>query len=282
MATGLLQDRIPGGFSFENCYRNQRLEKSGLAIPKATKTGTTICGVVFKDGVVLGADTRATSGNIVAEKNCEKIHYISDNIYCCGAGTAADTGMTTRMISSKVELHRLNSGRQPRVILPLRLLKDYLFGYRGYVGAALILGGVDYSGPHLYSVAPHGSSDKLPYVTMGSGSLAAMSVLESRFRFDMDRTEAMQLVRDAIAAGIFNDLGSGSFVDLCVITKEGAQYLRPYDVANKKGQRAARYNAPAGSTAILSRTVQKVEFDVVTTRVIRDMPDPKEEAMDVA
>ncbi|KAF6774343.1 hypothetical protein AHF37_10524 [Paragonimus kellicotti] len=186
MATGLLQDRIPGGFSFENCYRNQRLEKSGLALPKATKTGTTICGVVFKDGVVLGADTRATSGNIVAEKNCEKIHYISDNIYCCGAGTAADTEMTTKMISSKVELHRLNSGRQPRVILPLRLLKDYLFGYRGYVGAALILGGVDYSGPHLYSVAPHGSSDKLPYVTMGSGSLAAMSVLESRFRFDMD------------------------------------------------------------------------------------------------
>ncbi|KAF5395050.1 N-terminal nucleophile aminohydrolase [Paragonimus heterotremus] len=249
MATGLLQDRIPGGFSFENCYR---LEKSGLALPKATKTG---------------ADTRATSGNIVAEKNCEKIHYIADNIYCCGAGTAADTGMTTRMISSKVELHRLNSGR--------------LFIW-GYVGAALILGGVDYSGPHLYSVAPHGSSDKLPYVTMGSGSLAAMSVLESRFRFDMDRKEAMQLVRDAIAAGIFNDLGSGSFVDLCVITKDGAQYIRPYDVANKKGQRAARYNAPVGSTAILSRTVQKVEFDVVTTRVIRDMPDPKEEAMDIA
>ncbi|KAF6768395.1 hypothetical protein AHF37_05118 [Paragonimus kellicotti] len=96
------------------------------------------------------------------------------------------------------------------------------------------------------------------------------------------RTEAMQLVRDAIAAGIFNDLGSGSFVDLCVITKDGAQYIRPYDIANKKGQRAGRYNAPAGSTATLSRTVQKVEFDVVTTRVIRDMPDPKEEAMDIA
>jgi len=29
---------------------------------------------------VLGADTRATEGNIVAEKNCAKIHYIADNI----------------------------------------------------------------------------------------------------------------------------------------------------------------------------------------------------------
>lgn len=48
--------------------------------PKATKTGTTIAGIIFKDGVILGADTRATDGNIVAEKNCSKIHYISSNI----------------------------------------------------------------------------------------------------------------------------------------------------------------------------------------------------------
>lgn len=29
------------------------------------------------------------------DKNCEKIHYIAPNIYCCGAGTAADTENTT-------------------------------------------------------------------------------------------------------------------------------------------------------------------------------------------
>ncbi|TPP61158.1 Proteasome subunit beta type [Fasciola gigantica] len=293
MAAALLEDRGSGGFSFENCSRNAILSKKGLTLPKAVKTGTTICGVVFKDGVVLGADTRATEGNIIAEKNCQKIHYISEKIYCCGAGTAADTEMTTKMISSKVELHRLNTGRQPRVILPLRLLKDYLFGYRvssfkvleifqGYVGAALILGGVDYQGPHLYSVSPHGCSDKLPYITMGSGCLAALSVLESRFRFDLSRTEAMQLVRDAIAAGIFNDLGSGSNVDLCVITKDSTEYIRPHDVANKKGQRASKYNLPPGSTAVLSQKIQPVEYDVVTTRVIRDLPDPKTEAMDTS
>ena len=31
-------------------------------------------------------DTRATEGDTVADKNCEKIHYIADNIWCCGAG----------------------------------------------------------------------------------------------------------------------------------------------------------------------------------------------------
>lgn len=39
--------------------------------------------------------------------------------------------------------------------------------YQGYIGAALVLGGVDVTGPHLYSIHPHGSTDKLPYVTMG-------------------------------------------------------------------------------------------------------------------
>jgi 20S proteasome subunit beta 2 len=50
---------------------------------------------------VLGADTRATEGPIVADKNCEKIHYIADNIWCCGAGTAADTENTTGISKSK-------------------------------------------------------------------------------------------------------------------------------------------------------------------------------------
>lgn len=49
--------------------------------------------------------------------------------------------------------------------------------------------------------------------------------------------EAKQLVRDAIAAGIFCDLGSGSNVDLCVITEAGVQFLRGYDKPTAKGQR---------------------------------------------
>lgn len=44
---------------------------------------------------MLGADTRSTSDTTVADKNCEKIHYIAPNIYCCGAGTAADTENVT-------------------------------------------------------------------------------------------------------------------------------------------------------------------------------------------
>lgn len=118
-----------GGFSFDLCKRNAMLAKDGVQLPPFRKTGTTIVGLIFQvqliwapliaiflpkysfglftrnclkfiirfsqDGVILGADTRATEGPIVADKNCEKIHYLAPNIYCCGAGTAADTEAVT-------------------------------------------------------------------------------------------------------------------------------------------------------------------------------------------
>ncbi|XP_028571195.2 proteasome subunit beta type-7 [Podarcis muralis] len=260
-----------GGFSFHNCARNSHLEaegtKKGLRLPTARKTGTTIAGVVFKDGVVLGADTRATEGMVVADKNCSKIHYISPNIYCCGAGTAADTEMTTQLISSNMELHSLSTGRLPRVVTANRMLKQMLFRYQGYIGAALVLGGVDVTGAHLYSIYPHGSTDKLPYVTMGSGSLAAMAVFEDKFKPDMEEEEAKQLVRDAIAAGIYNDLGSGSNIDLCVLSKNKLDFLRPYDMPNKKGERQGRYSCERGTTGVLYTKVTPLDLEVADETV---------------
>ena len=85
----------------------------------------------LQGGVVLGADTRATEGETVCDKNCEKIHYIADNIWCCGAGTSADTESTTALISSQLELHRMATQKQPRVITALTMLKKMLFRYQG-------------------------------------------------------------------------------------------------------------------------------------------------------
>ncbi|XP_004641681.1 proteasome subunit beta type-7 [Octodon degus] len=219
------------------------------------------------DGIVLGADTRATEGMVVADKNCSKIHFIAPNIYCCGAGTAADTDMTTQLISSNLELHSLTTGRLPRVVTANRMLKQMLFRYQGYIGAALVLGGIDVTGPHLYSIYPHGSTDKLPYVTMGSGSLAAMAVFEDKFRPDMEEEEAKKLVSEAIAAGIFNDLGSGSNIDLCVISKNKLDFLHPFSVPNKKGTRFGRYRCEKGTTAVLSEKVTTLEIEVLEETV---------------
>ncbi|KAG2185819.1 hypothetical protein INT43_002256 [Umbelopsis isabellina] len=250
------QVKTAGGFSFENHTRNAALETKGVKPPKATSTGTTIVGVIYDNGVCLGADTRATEGPIVADKNCEKIHYLSPNLYCCGAGTAADTEFTTNMISSQLELHRLSTGRKTRVVTAMTLLKQMLFRYQGHIGAALVLGGFDINGPQLYTIYPHGSTDKLPYVTMGSGSLAAMSVFESKWKPGLNREEAIELVSEAIRAGIFNDLGSGSNVDVCVIEENSTDYLRNHDKPNERALKEQSYKFPRGTTAVLKESIR--------------------------
>ncbi|KAG7207594.1 hypothetical protein KM043_009217 [Ampulex compressa] len=272
MSALLVPEIPPAGFSFDLCQRNNTLVQKGYQAPKAVKTGTTIVGVVFKDGVVLGGDTRATEDTIVADKNCSKIHYLAQNMYCCGAGTAVDTEMTTQMIASQLELHRLNTGRMVPVCTANAMIKQLLFRYQGHIGAALVLGGVDLDGPHLYCIYPHGCSDKHMYTTMGSGSLAAMAVFESRWKPDMTEEEAKSLVADGIRAGVFNDLGSGSNVDLCVIRKGSVDYLRPYDLANVKGKRQMSYRYKHGTTAILNKSVHPIIIESETVRKIDAEP----------
>jgi len=232
------------------------LRKKGLISPKMTSTGTTIAGLVYKDGICLGADTRATNGPIVADKNCEKIHYLAPNMYCCGAGTAADTEYTNALISSQLELHRLATGREARVSTALMMLKQMLFRYQGHISASLVLGGYDVTGPRLYTVHPYGSTDKLPYVTMGSGCLAAMAIFESKWKKDMERQEAIDLVREAIEAGIFNDLGSGSNVDITIIEKDKVDIYRNYAKPNERGVKEQSYKFNRGVTAILKESIR--------------------------
>lgn len=109
----------------------------------------------------------------------------------------------------------------------MTMLKQHLFRYQGHIGAYLVVAGVDPTGVHLFTVHAHGSTDKLPYVTMGSGSLAAMAIFETMWKRSMTRDEAVELCSQAIQAGIFNDLGSGSNVDVCVITNEKVGIASP-------------------------------------------------------
>ncbi|BEJ16663.1 hypothetical protein CspHIS471_0600640 [Cutaneotrichosporon sp. HIS471] len=250
------------GFDFSNYARNEFLGVR-TALPKATSTGTTIVGLKYgggdsgeEEGICLGADTRATAGPIVADKNCEKIHYLTSSIRCCGAGTAADTEYVTNLMSSNLELHSLSSGRPARVVTAMTMLKQYLYRYQGHIGAHLVVGGVDATGPHLFTVHAHGSTDKLPYVTMGSGSLNAMAVFEANYKEHMTRQEAIDLVARAIRSGVFNDLGSGSNVDVCVINKNGTEMLRNYETPNERGIKSRNYKFRRGTTAWLKENVR--------------------------
>lgn len=247
------------GFDFSNYNRNAALHARGVPLPKATSTGTTIVGCIYDGGVVIAADTRATSGPIVADKNCEKLHYIAPNIWCAGAGTAADTEFTTALISSQLELHSLSAGRKPRVVTCMTMLKQHLFRHQGHIGAYLVVAGVDATGTHLFTVHAHGSTDKLPYVTMGSGSLAAMSVFETQWRPNLTEEGAVKLCADAIQSGIFNDLGSGSNVDVAIIAPGKTTLRRNYIRPNERTKKLGNYIFPKGTTAVLNEKIIRKE-----------------------
>ena len=135
------------------------------------------------------------------------------------------------------------------------MLKQNLFRYQGHIGAYLVVAGVDPTGVGLFTVHAHGSTDKLPYVTMGSGSLAAMAVFETQWKAKLTRQEAIDLASNAIQAGIFNDLGSGSNVDVCVITKDMTTLMRNHLTPNKREKKERSYKFPRGTTAVLNQKV---------------------------
>ena len=177
--------------------------------------------------------------------------------------------------------------------------------HQGHIGAALVLGGVDVTGPQLFTVAPHGSTDKLPYVTMGSGSLAAMAVFESYWKAGLDvspsyqpatepqlyhllysthlplqRESAVKLVCDAVSAGIFNDLGSGSNVDVCIITASGTDMLRNYVKDNEKVVKERNYKFRRGTTNW--KRDREVVRSLVVSETVRPIGVGGGDAMDIS
>lgn len=82
-----------------------------------------------------------------------------------------------------------------------------------------------------------------------------MSVFETQWTRDMSREAAVKLCSNAIWAGIFNDLGSGSNVDVCVITPEKTELLRNYMTPNVREEKKRNYKFARGTTAVLREKV---------------------------
>lgn len=69
---------------------------------------------------------------------------------------------------------------------------------------------------------------------MGSGSISAYGELETGFSDDLTLEEAKQLAIRAIKAGITYDLGSGSNVDIVILTNGNTDFHRNIEVVGKK------------------------------------------------
>ena len=82
-----------------------------------------------------------------------------------------------------------------------------------------------------------------------------MSVFETTWHGNLSRDDAVRLCANAIEAGIWNDLGSGSNVDVCVIESEKTELLRNYKTPNQRERKMRDYKFARGTTAVLNEKV---------------------------
>ena len=191
------------------------------------KTGTTTVAMVCKDGAVLCADKRVTSGYLVSYKTYEKIVQVTDSIAVTVAGTVSDVQLITKLLKAELKLKDLRSGRITTVKEAVNLLANMVYNnirkFSTIPGIShFVVGGKDNEGVHVYDVGADGSTTKVDeYTSSGSGSVMAYGVLETLYQPGMTVEETVKLGAKAINAAVQRDIASGNGIDILTITKEG-------------------------------------------------------------
>jgi proteasome beta subunit len=188
--------------------------------------GTTTIGVVCKEGVILASDTRVTMGFYVAHKHGKKIYRIDDHLAMTISGSVADAQRTVDILKVNAQLYRLNIGRPLPVNSAARLIANLLFSVRyAPLVAQVLIGGVDDTGPHVFSLDPFGSLTEEKCVATGSGSPIAYGVLEDKYKEDMPVKEVLPVVVKAVGSAMKRDAASGDSFDVAVIDANGYRRL---------------------------------------------------------
>jgi len=201
-------------------------------IEKLALKGTTTVGVVCTDGVILSSDTRVTMGYFVAHKQGKKIYQIDDHIAMTISGGVADAQYVVEVLKVNAKLYKLNNGRPMLVKAASRLVANVLFSARGGLMAQILVGGVDSTGPHVFSLDPYGSLVEEKCVATGSGSPIAYGVLEDKYKEGAQIKDMLPVVVRAVDSAMKRDIASGNNFDISVITKEG---YRSLSTEEKKG-----------------------------------------------
>ncbi len=203
------------------------------SIEKMALKGTTTVGVVCTDGVILSSDTRVTMGYFVAHKTGKKIYQIDDHIAMTISGSVADAQRVVEILKVNAKLYKLNNGRPIPIKAASRLVANILFSARlAPLIAQILVGGVDSTGPHVFSLDPLGSLVEEKCVATGSGSPIAYGVLEDKYKEGATIEEILPVVVRAVDSAMKRDIASGNNFDIAVITKEG---YRALSTEEKKG-----------------------------------------------
>ncbi|KAH9708302.1 proteasome subunit beta type-5-B [Citrus sinensis] len=193
--------------------------------------GTTTLAFIFKEGVMVAADSRASMGGYISSQSVKKIIEINPYMLGTMAGGAADCQFWHRNLGIKCRLHELANKRRISVTGASKLLANILYSYRGMgLSVGTMIAGWDETGPGLYYVDSEGGRLKGTRFSVGSGSPYAYGVLDSGYKFDMSIEEAAELARRAIYHATFRDAASGGVASVYYVGPNGWKKLSGDDV----------------------------------------------------
>ncbi|MEV0849097.1 proteasome subunit beta [Streptomyces sp. NPDC049954] len=201
--------------------------------------GTTIVALTFEGGVVLAGDRRATMGNVIAQRDIEKV-FPADEYSAVGiAGTA---GLAVEMVKlfqlelehfEKVEGAQLSlEGKANRLSTMIR--GNLGMAMQGLAVVPLFAGfDVDRSKGRIFSYdVTGGRSEEHGYAATGSGSVFARGALKKLYRNGLTEQQATTLVAQALYDAADDDSATGGpdlarriYPIITVITDEGFRRL---------------------------------------------------------
>src|SRR5262245_14507310 len=183
--------------------------------------GTTIVAIATADGVVMAGDRRATMGNLIANRDIEKVHPADAYSLIGIAGTAGVGIELMRLFQVELEHFEKIEG----VMLSLDGKANRLATLiRNNLGAALqglvvipIFAGFDLDAKDptkagrifSFDVAGGVYEEKTGYDGIGSGSLFAKSSIKKRYRPGLSTEEAARLAVEALYDAADDDTATG-------------------------------------------------------------------------
>jgi proteasome beta subunit len=229
--------------------------------------GTTIVAATFPGGVVMAGDRRATMGNIIAQRDIEKV-FPADEYSCVGiAGTAGLAVEMVRLFQTELEHYEKIEGTTLSMDGKANRLAALIRGNLGMAmqGLAVVplFAGYDHTQEQgrifSYDVTG-GRYEETSFHSVGSGSLFARGSLKKLYREDLDAEGCTTAVVQALYDAADDDSATGGpdvtrriFPVVGVITDEGYQRLGDTEVAGIADRViAARMNRPDGPAAALT------------------------------
>lgn len=193
------------------------------------QTGTTIMAFKFREGIVVAADSRTSSGTFIASRVTDKLDLIMPNIFCCRSGSAADTQMILRTVQREIKIMTEMDGTVPSVEKAARLVSSIIYENNEHLTAAMIIAGYD-TEPRIYKVNVCGSLIEGDILIGGSGSAYIYGFCDTHFTKDMGFEEAVAFAKSAVKLAIKRDNSSGGVIRIATVTKEGvSRYFVPGD-----------------------------------------------------